>query len=234
MAVKITTAAGERPVVWLYEDIGAAFGGVSADEFRQVLGTIPAKEPIDLRINSGGGIFTESIAIFTNLRQRKGSVFVYVDGLAASGASIVAMAGKSIEMARGSWLMVHEARALGEGKASDMRKAADRLEAINRQLIDIYSPRWKGTQDELVAALAEETWLTEDQAVEMGLADVVSEQMAAAARVDPEKFQYKAAPQRLVDGMFPKREMAAAAYADLEKVIANLKTEKELEACVLK
>lgn len=228
MSIKVTNAAGERPTLWLYEDIGAAFGGVSADEFRQVLATIPAKQAIDLRINSPGGIFTEAIAIYTNLRQRKAAVHVYVDGIAASGASIIAMAGKSIEMAQGSWMMVHEAHALGEGRAEDLRKAADRLEAMNKQLVTIYSPRWKGEEEELVAALAAETWLTENQAVERGLADNVSVALAAAARVDPEKFQYKAAPQKLIEGIHPRLDRYAADYEALEP----LTKKKEIEECV--
>lgn len=198
MALKITNAANERPEMWLYGDIGAFFGGISADEFRKSLDSIPKTKEMDLHIHSEGGIFFEGVAMHSALRQRKAPVRVIVDGLAASAASIVAMGGTTIEMADHAWMMIHEARSGGHGTADELRREADRLDQINQEVVKIYMARWKGSEEELISALKEETWLTAEESIERGLADRVIEQMAVAAHVDIVKFPYRNVPETLM------------------------------------
>src|SRR5690606_34631842 len=108
---------------------------------------------LELRVFSEGGIYTEAINMQTNLARRAGKVHVYVDGLAASAASIIAMGGDTVTMATGSYMMIHEPWVGTEGNADDLRKAADQLEKTNAQIVAIYMNRWKGTEEELRAAL---------------------------------------------------------------------------------
>lgn len=198
MGLKITNAKQERPTVWLYGDIGAFFGGISADDFRKSLGEIPTTKEIELHIHSEGGIFFDGVAMHSALRQRKAPVHVIVDGIAASAASIVAMAGSTISMATHAWLMIHEARSGGEGTAKELRAEADRLDQINTEIVRIYSARWKGTDKELTKALNTESWYPADEAVAIGLADEIIDAPAIAAKFDPAKYSYKHTPEPLV------------------------------------
>lgn len=198
MALKITNASAARPTVWLYGDIGAFFGGISADDFRKTLSDIPSTKDIELHIDSDGGTFHEAVAMYSLLRQRKAPVHVIVDGLAASAASLVAMSGTTISMANHTWMMIHEARSGGEGTAEDFRKEADRLDQINGEIVKIYGARWKGAKKDLVTAMNAETWYPAEQCIELGLADTIIDQMAVAAHVNPAKFGYKHTPEPLI------------------------------------
>ncbi len=206
--------AGDRATVDLYGVIGDDYDGITAEQFSKELAQIPAKQPIELHINSPGGSYFDGVAMHAKLTQRKGDVYVIVDGLAASAGSLVAMAGKTIEMSKYSKMMIHEANGgIGEiyGRAGDFRAAAekmlsyaDRLDATNRDIVEIYSSRWNGTQAELRAALDAETWLSAEDAIGVGLADSVSDSMAIAACFDPKQFGYRNAPQALTSDPSPR------------------------------
>jgi ATP-dependent protease ClpP protease subunit len=219
--LKITNAGTDRPALWLYGEIGSSFGGITADDFRIALTEVSPKQDIDLHIHSEGGEFTDSIAMHSMLVRRPGKVHGIVDGRAYSGGSVVAMGCTTVEMARGSWMMIHEAHgSLREGGAKDFRDSADQLDATNGQLVDIYSKRWKGTPESLVAALRAETWLKDQDAVDFGLADTVAESMAVAAYVSPDeraRFNFHRVPDELSkpDIVFPVRSKAEERLAEI-------------------
>lgn len=215
MGLKITNAKGERPVVTLYGIIGDEWGGVTADQFRKELAQIPSKESITLHIHSDGGSFFDGVAIHSQLKQRKGDVHVVVDGLAASAASLVAMAGKTITMAQHSWLMIHESQGIAVGRTSEIRAYADLLDAINGEIATIYAARWKGTPDELTAAISAETWLDAEASVDMGLADMVGQSLSVAACVNPQ-MKYKHVPKVLLEGG------KSPAFVEMEARLAEL------------
>lgn len=186
MGLKIENAAEDRATMWLYGPIGGGLyeDGVTADQFRKELSSLPKNKPIDLHINSPGGSFFDAITMHSLLRQRSGEISVMIDGLAASGASIVAMAGTTVDMAEGSWIMIHRVHGLAMGTADDFRKAAADMEQMDGQLVGLYSKRWKGEEEDLIAAIDAETWFTGQEAVEMGLADSVDASVAMAASAD--------------------------------------------------
>lgn len=216
MGLKISNVSGGTPTVYLYGVIGDDYGGVTSDQFRKELAQIPSKQPIDLHIHSDGGSVFEGVAIHSQLSQRSGAVSVIVDGLAASAASFIAMAGTTITMTKHSWMMIHEAHGAMHGRATDFRAAADRLDALNGKIMSIYSKRWKGTPEELRAALDAETWLDADATVASGLADGVGDSMSIAACVD-RTFKYKKTPEVLMNtGPSPA---FLAREAELEKLI---------------
>lgn len=208
MGLRITNATGQNPTLWLYGPIGDQFGGIVADEVRVALQEIPSKQDIDVHIHSEGGDFWDSIAIHSNLKARQGRTNVIIDSLAASGGSIIAMAGDSIEIAKGGWVMIHEAHGATRGRAEDFRKAAERLDATNEQLVEVYKGRWKGTEKELRAALSNETWLKPDDAISAGLADIISNSMAIAAYVDKAMFNYANLPEELSVELLPEKHRA--------------------------
>lgn len=196
MGLRITNS-GDNPQVFLYGVIGDEYDGITADQMRKELAQIPSKQAIDVHIHSDGGSFFDGLAMHSQLAQRKGAVNVVVDGLAASAASLVAMAGSTITMAQHSWMMIHEANGVMRGRASDFRTAADRLDATNSEIVAIYSKRFKGTAEEMRAALDAETWLDCEACVACGLADCVGDGMSIAACVD-RTFNYKKTPEVLL------------------------------------
>jgi ATP-dependent protease ClpP protease subunit len=166
---EIHAATGERKATLrIYDEIG--WFGTSARSIGEELAALDVDE-IDLRLNSPGGAAWDGIAIYNALRSHKAKVVVTVDGLAASAASAIAMAGDEIRMNRGGQMMVHEAWAGAIGSKADMLKAAEMLDVMSESYADIYAGRAGGTADEWRAVMQAETWYTAQEAVDAGLAD---------------------------------------------------------------
>lgn len=157
----------------IYDEIDSWYG-ISAEQFVRDLAGID-NDAITVRINSPGGSVFDGIAILNALRDHRATVTVVVDSLAASIASVIAMAGDEIVMNRGSQMMVHNAWAVCVGDARDMEKSAARLAQHNSNIAQIYADRAGGTVQDWLAVMAEETWLLADEAVAAGLADRVIE-----------------------------------------------------------
>ncbi|HOW92898.1 MAG TPA: Clp protease ClpP [Mycolicibacterium fallax] len=172
--------------VLIYDEIDSWFG-VSAEQLARDIAALDDSRDLLVRINSPGGNVYDGVAILNSLRGHPGKVTVVVDGLAASAASVIAMGGDEIVMNRNSELMIHNGRAAVVGGAEDMRKMADRLEAVNANLAAIYTARAGGTVEDWRAVMAAETWYSADEAVEAGLADRV-ETGSADARAIAAKF----------------------------------------------
>lgn len=204
-------AAKDSAVVYLYGPIGSSWwsdGGVSANQFRQDLDALGAVKTIDLRINSEGGDVFDGQAIYALLVQHKATVTAHIDGLAASAASFIAMAGNSIEISESGFMMLHNASGACFGTAADMRKTADLLEAVNGSICSIYAARTKMDPAKCQNMMDAETWMTGQEAVDNGFADKVVPNMAVAASVrDPSKYRHLPAALR------PNRLKAVAALS---------------------
>lgn len=155
--------------VLLYDEIGGWFG-MSAEDFAKDLAKVKAKR-ITLRINSPGGSVFEGLAIYNSLRQHPAKVTTRVEGLAASAASFIAMAGDTVQVCRGSMMMIHDAMGIGVGNAAEMRDLADLLDKASANIADLYAARCGGGVDQWRDAMKAETWYTAREAVEAGLAD---------------------------------------------------------------
>lgn len=136
---------------------------------------------LDLRINSVGGDVFEGFAIFNLLKQSGLNITTYVDGLAASIASIIALAGKKVIMGEGAQMMIHSAWTFSYGNARDFENVVDRLLTIDDQLINTYVKKSKKSKAEVQGLVQAETWFTADQALDFGLADEKSENTLAIA-----------------------------------------------------
>lgn len=165
------TAAGLPTQVNIYEEIG--FLGVSADTFMRDLAGIDGD--IEMHINSPGGDVFDGIAIYSQLRQRAGSLSVIVDGIAASAASFIAQAASpgKLGIAPHAAMMIHEGFAMCIGSAGDMRKLADDLEKASDNIAGIYADRAGKPASYWRDLMKNETWLYDDEAVAEGLADYV-------------------------------------------------------------
>lgn len=167
---RITNAADpDEAEVMLYDEIGGWYGA-TADEFIADLRGISSPN-LRVRINSPGGSVFEGIAIANALRSHPANVVVQVDSVAASIASVIAMAGDRVEMAPNSMIMIHDASGLCMGNAADMEEMAQLLALISDNLADAYVAKAGGTREEWRAAMQAETWYLPDAAVEAGLAD---------------------------------------------------------------
>lgn len=169
-------AAANEATVYLYDmivgsEIEAEFwGGVAPQSFVQQLAEITAGT-IHLRINSPGGDVFAARAIEQAVREHSAHIIVHVDGLAASAASFIAMAGDEVRIADGGMFMIHKAWTLGFGNADDFMDMAALLEKIDGTLADTYAKKTGKERAELLAMMAAETWLTGAEAVEAGFAD---------------------------------------------------------------
>ncbi|WP_251550287.1 head maturation protease, ClpP-related [Rhodococcus sp. 11-3] len=220
----------ESPVeILIYDRIGESYWDdrtVSARAFVRDLTALDV-DALTVRINSPGGNVYDGIAILNALRAHKATVTVYIDGIAASAASFVAMAGDEVIMSRNAEIMIHDAWSYASGDAEDLRKVADDLDRVSDNIARIYAER-AGTDVEVWrAAMRAETWYSDAEAVEAGLADRVTaksddgDTAAAKASFDLSVFNYagrNAAPA--------PRILAPVASAAPESSAADITTER--------
>lgn len=174
------TNAADAPTaeVSIHDEIGAY--GITAKDFLSQLKGIPASRPLTLSLHSPGGEVFDGLAIYHALKAR-GNVNVRIEGLAASMASVIAMAGTRIEMPRNAYLMIHNPSGFAMGDAADMRQLADLLDKLKGSLIAAYRERTKKSDEDLTAMMDAETWLTGEEAVTQGFADEVTDAVALSA-----------------------------------------------------
>ena len=130
-------------------------------------------EEINVRINSPGGDVFESIAISNTLKNLNAKVNIVVDGLAASGGSIIAMAGDTVRMYANSTMMIHNAWTVAMGNAKELRKYAEDLDVIDSSVRKTYASRFNGSEEDLISLLDNETYLTAEQCLAYGLIDEI-------------------------------------------------------------
>ncbi len=177
---------GDTLEITIYGEIGADwFTGESTDkQIAQQLQDNRDAAFINVHINSDGGDVFAGIAIFNMLRAHGAVITCFVEGIAASAASIIAMAGKTV-MGTGAMIMVHNPLAIVAGGADELRTLADALDKIKDSLVAIYVEKTGKTAAELGALLDAETWMTADEAIEMGFADEKAEvPIVVEARAD--------------------------------------------------
>jgi ATP-dependent protease ClpP protease subunit len=146
---------------------------LDAQEFVQAVHAIDAKA-IDLHVNSPGGFVWDSVSMLEALRAHPATVHTHVDGLAASAASFLALAGDTVETAKGSRWMVHDAQIVAMGSPAEVREYADLGDAVSDDIAGIYADRAGGKPAAWRAAMKATTWYSAQQAVDAGLADRVS------------------------------------------------------------
>lgn len=172
--------------VFIYEDVGSGwFGGVSAKQFAEDLKALGDVTVINVHINSYGGEVFDGVAIYTQLKNHPAKVISHIDGVAASIASVIAMAGDEIRIADAGFIMIHNASGGVFGESKDMRKVADLLDTITATIADVYHARTGQDLDAIKSYMDAETWFTAAQAVEMLFADTVMEGLRVAASGDP-------------------------------------------------
>lgn len=211
---KIEAKADTNPTLWLYDEVGGY--GVSAHDFISDLAAIEA-DTIDVHINSVGGEVFQGFAIYQALKEHPATINVTVDALAASIASVIAMAGDHVTMARNGQFMIHDGHVSMQGNAAELTRMVDQLNRASDNIASVYAERAGGDVAEWRNAMKEETWYNADEAVAAGLADDVAKSSRRAARnvADLQMFNYAGrqfAPAPVISGAAKEK---AEPYGDV-------------------
>lgn len=206
--------------VMLYDDIGA--WGISARQFARDLAALGDVSQINLRIHSGGGDVMDGTAMYNILRGHSARVEVYIDGMAASMASVVAMAGDVIYMPANSMMMIHKPWGGQVGDADDMREYADLLDKVEGTLVQAYARKSGKSVDEIAALLKVTTWMDGNEAVAAGFADQVLEPIKAAAQLNSKRLEeYTSMPPHMKNLMNPRNSVSTPPVVPVVEPVAN-------------
>lgn len=210
----LAAEADDPNTISIYDVIGEDFwsgGGFTAKRMSAALRSI-GKNDVTVKINSPGGDMFEGIAIYNLLREHPAKVTVDVMGWAASAASIIAMAGDTVRMGLGTFLMVHNAWGVVIGNQHDMRTAADLFEGFDAAIADIYEARSGLDRKAIVKLMDSETFMGPGEAVEKGFADEIANDLKTEESSD------KPADRRL---MARRQTEAALARAGFSRAVRS-------------
>lgn len=210
---KVVDLADDTAEITLFDEIGG--WGQSVEDFKAKVDAIKDKASIKLLINSPGGYINDGWAIYNILSRYKEKLSVEVVGLAASMASVVALAGCELVMDRGSFLMIHDPWTCAVGTAEDLRKMANTMDQMKGDVINLYVESSNLGKDKILQMMADETWISADQAVEYGFAKGINETAQAAACAGIEKYGFRRAPLALL----ANPQAAPSAPENKEKVM---------------
>ncbi|MBO8132463.1 Clp protease ClpP [Dickeya fangzhongdai] len=193
--------------IYIYDEIG--YWGVTAKQFISDLDALGELSLINLHINSPGGDVFDGIAIFNALKHCGASITVHVDGIAASMASYIAMVGNPVIMPENTMMMIHKPWGVAGGNADEMRDYADLLDKVENNLIPAYAAKTGKTPEEISALLADETWLSGSECVELGFADQVVAPLQAMACINSKCIEdFEKMPQNIRNMIKPPRATA--------------------------
>lgn len=215
--LRLKNEDGQTPELYIYDAIGPEWAGmISADMVLSKLEELKDASEIIVRLNSPGGDVFEGFAIHNALRRHKAKIIIEVDALAASIASVIAMAGDTIRIAENAMMMIHNSWTIALGNKLELAKVVDLLAKIDDTIVDSYAARTGMDRDELVEMMDAETWMKSDEALEMGFADERGAALQVKGKVEAGLFRN--APKDLVADGQPCRfgQAAAAVLRELQ------------------
>jgi ATP-dependent Clp protease protease subunit len=207
-------SAGETATIQIFDQIGEDWfggGGLSGKQFSDVLNEV-GNGPLLVEINSPGGNVWDGLSIYNQLRGRRAPVTTRVVGIAASIASIIALAGDKVEMADAALMMIHDPSGMASGTSEDMRKMADALDQHAEVLVGVYAKKTGRSPESIRAAMKAETWFTTPEAIAFGLVDKPIKQLAMAAKWHPRAVT-KTAPETVKNNLRKGLEQYAEGLA---------------------
>lgn len=181
----LKNVSDEQADIYFYDVIGDSWLGSDAATVVKEIKGLKAKK-LNVHINSPGGSVFDGIAIYNALISHNSTVTVYVDSLAASIASVIALAGNKVIIAENAMVMIHNPWTIAAGDAAEMRKQADTLDQVGETLITTYSSRTGKDRETVRAAMDAETWFTAKEAKEWGLVTDITEALPLAACISDE------------------------------------------------
>lgn len=210
--------------IFIYSDIGYDWweDKSTAQLFAEELKNLGDISSIDLHINSNGGDVFDGQAIHSLIKNHKGFVTAYIDGLAASIATVIAMGADKVIMPKNAMMMIHNAWTGLYGNANDLRKMADDLDHINDTIVNTYLAKVKDKTDEATIRelMDKESWLNAEECLSLGLCDEVSEPVKMAACLTKEQaHKFKNAPKELIKEDYEFQSERAKQYLEFLEVI---------------
>lgn len=182
-------AARKSAEIRIYEEIGA--WGITAQQFANDLDALGELTTLTVRINSPGGDVFEAIAIHNALQRHPARITVYIDGLCASAATLVALAGDETRMAENGRYMIHEPWTVSGGDATDLQRSAELLDSIAGQLVAMYAKKTGLEPADIRERMKAETWMTAAEALDAGFIDAIDEPLRVAAKMhDLSRFHH--------------------------------------------
>ena len=232
----ISAAVGTKPIeIAIYDIIG--YWGVSAKSFlddAKAKGVFDAKT-LNLRIHSPGGDVMDGLAIYNTLSRLSARIDIYIDGIAASMASVIAcLPNATVHMPENAWMMIHKPWGGACGNSDDMRETADWLDRNEAMLLSIYEKKTGKSREELAAMLTEETWLDGAQAVDLGFANILEAPLQAAAAINPNRMkEFANMPSSLKNLIAPRGNANQPAPAATPATVQAAVTTPQNAAAVL-
>jgi len=209
--IKAQDKTGE---VYLYDVIGDGWDGTTASQFKDDLKAIGNVTTLNIFINSPGGAVVDGVGIFNVLKRHKARKVVQIDGLAASIASVIAMAGDEIHIAGNALMMIHRPWGLTIGDEDDHRKAIELLVRYKESILSAYVDRSSSSEEQLREWMDNETWFDAKEAVDAGLADVITEQVEMAALARHDLLAMKANFRHVPESLIQAAEQAESEYQE--------------------
>lgn len=216
---KAAATADAPETLSIYDEVG--MWGTQAKDFLVALAAVKSKV-LNVEINSPGGDVFAALAMYNGLKASGKTVNVVVMGVAASAASLIAMAGDTITMPKNTFMMIHNPWSFAQGNAEELRDTADTLDKIGGSLKAVYAARTGMDEAELDALLATDTWLTADEALAKGFATAVVDEVKANAKFDMARAELPEAVAALFKAEAPQPEPEAdnSEVAEIEAAAA--------------
>jgi ATP-dependent Clp endopeptidase proteolytic subunit ClpP len=225
-------ASSKSADVYIFDEIGTF--GLTAQSFIEEIKSYK-NTPMSLHINCVGGDVFEGMAIYNVLKKRTARTTVYIEGIAASMGSVIALAGDEVVMAENSLFMIHNAWGGAMGEATEIRKTAALLDKISGEIADIYTKKTNLPYNKVKEMMDEETWLSADEAFNLGFIDSISDAIKVAAKYDVSKFKNitdKEIQNKLSVNLKSKKmteELKNWFNAKVEEIITKVKASNESE-----
>ena len=224
----LAKTASDEASLYVYEVIGEDWwtgGGVTAKAVVEALDAMKGVKTLNVYINSEGGDVFEAKAIHSALRRFEAEKVVHIDGIAASAATFIAMAGDRIITAPAATWMIHEAWSMAAGRASDMRAMADLLDMQNNSLAETYAKQTGKDTKAMLELMAAETWMSAKEALDLGFTDEIGADSASETKASASPLVAAAAQthERLL--AFSQAERLAA-KADMRRRVQDTHNSK--------
>jgi ATP-dependent Clp endopeptidase proteolytic subunit ClpP len=209
-------AESQATEVMIYDEIGMY--GIDAKSFIDEIKNIPNDTSVLLRINSPGGSVIDGLAIYDAINRMPQKVTSRIEGIAASMASVIALAADEVIMSENSLYMIHNVGGGVVGGSDDLRKAAELMDKMGDRLVNIYVSKTGQSEEQIRSWMDEETWFSSIEAQEAGFINLVEEPIKMAAKFDIKKYDYK--NKVLVENLFNNQKKEN----QMEKEFENLKS----------
>jgi len=231
---KVSIADDGMPEIRIYDVIGWPF--IDAESFLGELDGIKASEA-RMRINSPGGDVFDGTAIANAVAKHPTKFHVEIEGIAASMASVIALAGETVSIADNAWFMIHNPWTFMLGDYNDLRKEADLLERMSGVMAESYQKKSGNKTEDIKTWMDEETWFSGKEAVEAGFADNVTGEMGESAKFNTSLFGKTPDDiQRAAHNLNPSKRDAERSLRDVgfshseaKAIVAGIKSQRDVD-----